>query len=205
MGTTHTIGTPAPPYAGGQVAQGGTLGLLGSRSVMNTPFSTTNYTSQLIENQQARTAADTLINNASVRATTGQNGFDDTLQIRGFPVPASDIGLNGLYGLVSSNRVPSYFVERIELLLGPGALINGIAPGGSVGGGVNIVTKRAALLLSDFAPVERSERSARHTRRSAQHADGQAGQGSFLAELDATLEARAVSADLERVIVAAKT
>ena len=143
MGTTHTIGTPAPAYAGGQVAQGGTLGLLGNRSTMNVPFSTTNYTSQLIENQQARTAADTLINNASVRATTGQNGFDDTLQIRGFPVPASDIGLNGIYGLVSSNRVPSYFVERIELLLGPGALINGIAPGGSVGGGVNIVTKRA--------------------------------------------------------------
>ena len=86
MGTTHTIGTPAPSYAGGQVAQGGTLGLLGSRSVMNVPFSTTNYTSQLIENQQGRTAADTLINDASVRATTGQNGFDDTLQIRGFPV-----------------------------------------------------------------------------------------------------------------------
>ena len=143
MGTTHTIGTPAPAYAGGQLAQGGTLGLLGNRSVMNVPFSTTNYTSQLIQNQQGRTAADTLINNASVRATTGQNGFDDTLQIRGFPVSASDIGLNGIYGLVSSNRVPSYFIERIELLLGPGALINGIAPGGSVGGGVNIVTKRA--------------------------------------------------------------
>jgi len=143
MGTSRTIGTPAPAYAGGQVAQGGTLGLLGNRSVMNTPFSTTNYTSQLMQDQQARTAADTLINNASVRASTGPNGFDDTLQIRGFPVPASDIGLNGLYGLVSSNRVPSYFVERVELLLGPGALINGIAPGGSVGGAVNIVTKRA--------------------------------------------------------------
>ena len=143
MGTTHTIGTPAPSYAGGQLAQGGTLGLLGNRSVMNVPFSTTNYTSQLIQDQQGRTAADTLINNSSVRASTGQNGFDDTLQIRGFPVSASDIGLNGIYGLVSSNRVPSYFIERIELLLGPGALINGIAPGGSVGGGFNIVTKRA--------------------------------------------------------------
>ena len=114
MGTTHTIGTPAPSYAGGQLAQGGTLGLLGNRSVMNVPFSTANYTSQLIQDQQGRTAADTLINNASVRASTGQNGFDDTLQIRGFPVPASDIGLNGIYGLVSSNRVPSYFVERID-------------------------------------------------------------------------------------------
>ena len=68
MGTTRTIGPPAPAYAGGQVAQGGTLGLLGSANVMNVPFSTVNYTSQLIENQQARTAADTLINDASVRA-----------------------------------------------------------------------------------------------------------------------------------------
>ena len=69
----------------------------------------------------------------------------------------------------------------------------------------NIVTKRTALLLSDFAPVARSERPARNTRRPAQHADSQAGQGSFLAQLDATLEARAVATNLERVIVAAET
>ena len=91
MGSTRTIGTPAPAYAGGQIATGGTLGLLGSTSVMNTPFSTTNFTSQLIENQQGRTAADTLINDASVRATTGANGFDDTLQIRGFQVGPEDV------------------------------------------------------------------------------------------------------------------
>jgi iron complex outermembrane receptor protein len=143
MGTTRTIGTPAPPYAGGQVAQGGTLGLLGSTNVMNVPFSTVNYTSQLIENQQARTAADTLINDSSVRTTTAGNGFSDEYQIRGFAVPSGDVGFNGLYGLVSSNRVPAQIIERIEVLKGPGALINGMAPGGSVGGGINITSKRA--------------------------------------------------------------
>jgi iron complex outermembrane receptor protein len=143
MGTTRTIGAPAPAYAGGQIAQGGTLGLLGSQSVMNVPFSTVNFTSQLIENQQARTAADTLVNDASVRATTGPNGFDDTFSIRGFAVGPGDVGLNGLYGLVAPNHVPSAIIERIELLKGPGALINGMAPGGSVGGGINILTKRA--------------------------------------------------------------
>ncbi|WP_245408743.1 TonB-dependent receptor [Variibacter gotjawalensis] len=143
VGTTRTIGAPAPAYAGGQVATGGTLGLLGSTSTLNTPFSTTNYTAKLIEDQQARTAADTLINDASVRATTASNGFDDTLQIRGFQVGPDDVGLNGLYGLAAPNHVPAQIIERIELLKGPGALINGIAPGGSVGGGVNIVTKRA--------------------------------------------------------------
>jgi iron complex outermembrane recepter protein len=143
MGTTRTIGAPPPAYAGGQVAQGGTLGLLGSSNVMNVPFSTVNYTSQLIENQQARTAADTLINDSSVRLTTAGNGFSDEFQIRGFPVASGDVGFNGLYGLVSSSRVPAQIIERIELLKGPGALINGIAPGGSVGGGINIVSKRA--------------------------------------------------------------
>lgn len=151
MGSTRTIGTPAPAYAGGQVATGGTLGLLGSTSVMNTPFSTTNFTSQLIENQQARTAADTLINDASVRATTAANGFDDTLQIRGFQVRPEEVGLNGLYGLVAPNHVQAEMIERIELLKGPGALVNGMSPTGAVGGNVNIVTKRAAE--QDFSRI----------------------------------------------------
>lgn len=69
----------------------------------------------------------------------------------------------------------------------------------------NIATKRAALLLSDFAPPMKSERSARHTHRPAQHADRETGQGSFLTQLDATLQARAVPADLQRVVVAAKS
>lgn len=140
---TATLHNLSEAHPGGQVARGGSLGLLGGRDVMDTPFSTVNYTSEVIEDQQARTAADTLINDPSVRLTTGSNGFDDTFQIRGFAVPSGDVGFNGLYGLVSSNRVPAQLVERVELLKGPGALINGIAPGGSIGGGINIVSKYA--------------------------------------------------------------
>ncbi|OYU90495.1 MAG: TonB-dependent siderophore receptor [Bradyrhizobiaceae bacterium PARB1] len=143
VGSTRTIGVPAPAYAGGQIATGGTLGLLGSQSTMNTPFSTVNYTAKLLEDQQARTIADTLINDASIRTTTQANGFSDEYTIRGYTVSSSDVGLNGLYGLVSSNRVPAEIVERLEVLKGPGALINGIAPSGSVGGSINITTKRA--------------------------------------------------------------
>ena len=69
----------------------------------------------------------------------------------------------------------------------------------------NIVTKRSALLLSDFAPPARSERSTGQARRPAQHADRETGQGSFLTQLDATLQARAVPADLQRVVVAAES
>jgi iron complex outermembrane receptor protein len=147
-----------PSYAGGQVAQGGSLGLLGTKSVMDSPFSTTSYTSELIEDQQGRTAADTLINDSSVRLTTGSNGFDDTFQIRGFSVSSTDVGLNGLYGLLSSNRAQAQYIERIELLRGPGALINGIAPGGSIGGAVNIITKRAGdLPLTRLTPMFMSD------------------------------------------------
>ncbi|WP_409565728.1 TonB-dependent receptor [Methylobacterium sp. E-045] len=137
------LGDLPPPYAGGQVARGGSLGILGTRDVLNTPFSTVNFTQQVIQDQQARTVADTLINDSSVRLTTGSNGFDDTFQIRGFDVPSQDVGLNGLYGLVPSNRVAAQYIERIELLKGPGAFMYGIPPGGSVGGSINIVTKRA--------------------------------------------------------------
>lgn len=131
------------PYAGGQVARGGGVGLLGPQNVMNVPFSTTNYTSVLLENQVARTVADVVVNDASVRMSTGSTGFDDTFQIRGFAVSATDVGFNGLYGLVSQNRVPAQLVERVEILKGPSALVNGIAPSGSIGGSINIVSKRA--------------------------------------------------------------
>ena len=40
-----------PPYAGGQVATGGQLGLLGNRSVMDTPFNQTSYTAKKVQDQ----------------------------------------------------------------------------------------------------------------------------------------------------------
>ncbi|WP_083851279.1 TonB-dependent receptor [Pusillimonas noertemannii] len=132
-----------PVYAGGQVAQGGGLGLLGAGNVMDTPFSTVNYTSELIEDIQARTLADIITNDASVRTTTSTGGFGEDFQIRGFSVGTGDVGMNGLYGLLSANRLPLEFIERVEVLKGPGTLMRGIPPNGSVGGSINVVTKRA--------------------------------------------------------------
>ena len=72
--STGTLGAPPAPYAGGQVATGGSLGLLGNRSVMNTPFNQTNYTAELIANQQARTVRDVLANDPSVRVIQPAGG-----------------------------------------------------------------------------------------------------------------------------------
>ncbi|GGX07734.1 TonB-dependent receptor [Pigmentiphaga litoralis] len=147
LGQVDVVGTSGaslqPPAPGGQVARGGSLGLLGTSDAMNVPFSTINFTSQAVEDVQARTLADIVVNDASVRLTTGTGGFDDTFTIRGLAVGAGDVAINGLYGL-SASRVPAQLVERVEILKGPATLINGIAPGGSVGGSINVVTKRAS-------------------------------------------------------------
>nr|WP_315251607.1 TonB-dependent receptor [uncultured Duganella sp.] len=129
--------------AGGRIARKGGLGVLGVGDVMDTPFSTMNYTSQLLEDQQARTLADVVVNEASVRTMTSTGGFSEDFQIRGFNVTSGDVGLNGLYGLSSSNRMPTALMERVEVLKGPGTLMYGISPNGSIGGNINIVTKRA--------------------------------------------------------------
>ena len=141
--TEKAIESLAKPYAGGQISKGGTLGFLGTKDTMDTPFSTINYTEELLLNQQARTLADVVVNDASVRLTTGSGGFDDPYQIRGFAVGSGDVGFNGIYGLISSSRVPAQLLERVEVLKGPGTFINGIPPGGSVGGSINVITKRA--------------------------------------------------------------
>ncbi|WP_371882661.1 TonB-dependent receptor [Caballeronia sp. S22] len=141
-GTAEAGDLPAP-YAGGQVARGGSIGVLGTSNVMNQPFDTTNYTEQMIRDTQARTIADVVTNNASVRTEQSSGGFGDVFQIRGFDVQPTDVALNGLYGMVSAARVPVNLLERVEVLEGPGSLMYGMGPGGSVGGAINIVTKRA--------------------------------------------------------------
>lgn len=135
--------TLSAPYAGGQVAQGGSLGLLGTNNVMDIPFSTLNYTSLQIDESQAYTLTNVITRDASVRATTSTEGFGENFQIRGFAVGSGDMSLNGLYGLLSSSHIPMAIVERVELLKGPGTLMRGIPPNGSIGGSANIVTKRA--------------------------------------------------------------
>lgn len=134
---------PPPVYAGGQVASGGKLGLLGNQDFMDTPFNITSYTAQTIEDQQARSLSDVLIADPSVRLSSARTNINEDFSIRGFPVPSQDVALNGMYGLSPYYRVPVEMAERIEVLKGPSALLNGMAPGGSVGGAINIVPKRA--------------------------------------------------------------
>jgi len=141
--STATTGELPAPYAGGQLATGGGIGVLGTSNVMDQPFNTTNYTEQAMQDIQARTLGDIVVNNASVRTQQSSGGFGDVFEIRGFDVQATDVALNGLYGMVSGAKMPVNLAERVEVLQGPGSLMYGMGPSGSIGGAINIVTKRA--------------------------------------------------------------
>jgi iron complex outermembrane recepter protein len=133
-----------PPYAGGQVATGGQIGLLGNRDVMDTPFNQTSYTAKKVQDQQAKTIREALIDDPSVRITRPDySPGADQVQIRGFLVDSSAYAYGGLFGILPTTSTMAEVAERVEVLKGPSTMLNGMPPGGYIGGTVNIVPKRA--------------------------------------------------------------
>ena len=133
------------PYAGGQVARGGRVGILGNQDMMDTPFSGTAYTNELIQNQQAKSVADVLQNDPTVRIARGFGNFQELYMIRGFNVYSDDMAYNGLYGLLPRQYVAAELLERVEVFRGASAFLYGAAPGNSaIGGTINVLPKRAA-------------------------------------------------------------
>ncbi len=131
-------------YAGDQVATGGRIGLLGSQDYMATPFNFIAYTRELIANQQAASVGEVLLNDPAVRVARGFGNFQQLYLVRGLPIYSDDMSYNGLYGLLPRQYLAVEFVERIEVLRGANAFLNGAAPGGSgLGGAVNVMPKRA--------------------------------------------------------------
>ncbi|MEX2334073.1 MAG: TonB-dependent receptor plug domain-containing protein, partial [Pseudohongiella sp.] len=131
-------------YAGGQVARGGRVGMFGNLDMMDSPFSGTAFTQDLMLDQQAVSVADVLQNDPVVRVAKGFGNFQELYMIRGFPVFSDDMTYNGVYGILPRQFVASEFLERVEVFRGASTFLNGAAPGGSsVGGSVNLVPKRA--------------------------------------------------------------
>jgi len=138
-------------YAGGQVATGSRVGLLGEKDFMETPFSTVSYTEAFIENLQARELSDILSATDPTVFNSGMRGeFRESYSIRGFASNSTDVQFNGLHGMAPIYRSSVEMLERVEVLRGPSAMLGGMPPGGSVGGSVNLLPKRATA-----APVAR--------------------------------------------------
>jgi iron complex outermembrane receptor protein len=141
---TALPGDLSPAYAGGQVATGAQVGVLGKQKIIDLPFSMTSYTSRLIEDQQAHTLADVVANDPAVRSAYGFGNFSENYIIRGFEVDANDVALNGLYGVTPRQLVDTGALERVDIFKGANAFENGAAPGGTgIGGNINLETKTA--------------------------------------------------------------
>lgn len=137
-------GALPPSFAGGQVARGGRLGLLGNRDYMQTPFSTASYTGKTIRDRQVISVGDLLTRtDPSVRAAIGSGNRYDAITIRGFRIENREFALNGLYGLVPDYRIDPAPLDRVEILKGPAAFLFGVPLNGGIAGTVNVVTKRA--------------------------------------------------------------
>lgn len=129
-------------YAGGQIARESSLGVLGKRDFMDVPFNVTSFSNQLIENQQANSVVDVIVNDPSVADLT-LSTVSQAWMIRGFKAQQQDTQLNGLYGVAPRFYGGTEYVDRVEVLKGVGALLSGMAPNGSLGGTINFIPKRA--------------------------------------------------------------
>ena len=132
------------PYAGGQVTTGGRIGLLGDKDFMETPFSTISYTERFMLNLQARDIQEVISKADPTVFMSGISGeSNESYSIRGFRSDVGDVTLNGLAGMAGYYRNLPEMFERVEVLKGPSALLNGMPPKGSAGGAINLVSKRA--------------------------------------------------------------
>ncbi|RFC63526.1 TonB-dependent siderophore receptor [Fulvimarina endophytica] len=138
---TGTIGTAPAPYAGGLVATGVRLGALGNKPFIDTPFSVSSFTNELIRDQQAQTLGEVVLNDASVRNDASAFSERDSFLIRGFSVTNLDTAFDGLFYVSNPRRSYLEGIEQVEIFKGPTALLSGGV--GRVGGTINLVPKRA--------------------------------------------------------------
>ncbi len=125
--------------------------LFGSQSLLDTPFSVSTLSAELIRDQQARTLTEITKNDPSVVATGSGNGFNDTVAIRGFA-----LGNGGNYfrdGLWFQNQVQTPFENKasVEILKGLSAIRYGFnAPGGIINYTVKRPTTEAVRSVEVF-------------------------------------------------------
>lgn len=131
-------------YPGGQVTTGGRVGLLGDKDFMETPFNTISYTEKFMADQQASDIQEVIAKTDPTVFMSGVSGeSNESYSIRGFRSEVGDVTLNGLAGMAGYYRNLPEMFERVDVLKGPSALLNGMPPKGSAGGAINLVSKRA--------------------------------------------------------------
>lgn len=131
---------------GGFASTKSTMGILGDKNVMDTPFSQVNITQKTIEtfggpNQPLQSV---LVNNPAVRVE-GTTLHND-ISIRGLKSTGTSMYLNGIPGLMTQFNAPIFMISDIQFISGPNSGITGIPStyeSSAAGGIVNFVSKKA--------------------------------------------------------------
>ncbi|MBN8831760.1 MAG: TonB-dependent receptor [Sphingomonadales bacterium] len=111
-----------------------------TRPVRDTPQTVTVLTNTVIEQQNLLTLRDMLstVPGITFGAAEGGTPPSDQINFRGFPA-GTDITQDGVRDSAAYNRSDSFNLEQLEVTNGANSVISGA---GSVGGSINIVTKR---------------------------------------------------------------
>lgn len=132
------------PIPGGYENRVATVGILGNKDVMDTPFQQDNLSQKTIETfgaDPSQASTSILVNVPSIR-TSSSTLYND-FSIRGQRADAYQFRINGVPGLLSQTNVPMNMIERVEVTSGPGLGITGVQARESAGGVIDLITKRA--------------------------------------------------------------
>ncbi|RZT36873.1 TonB-dependent siderophore receptor [Cupriavidus agavae] len=146
----HPVSDERDNYRGGAVS----LGVLGNRAPLDTPYSIEVVTRGLMDNQQAESLVDALRNDASVTPISNNiGGLSSQIAVRGVGLDLlSGRKVDGLNIFGWSGDLPLEHFEQIQLLKGAGGFLYGFAQPGGI---VNFIGKRPtdAPLRSGYASV----------------------------------------------------
>ncbi|MEM0984845.1 MAG: TonB-dependent receptor [Pseudomonadota bacterium] len=127
------------------VSNSTSIGTLGVRDIIDTPFSVNSYTEQLISNTNARNLTQIVARDPSISSNVNGAGFRDSFSIRGLSVDRFAILYDGIPGMTGSD---GYYrtnnLSSVEVFRGINAFNQGAATAifGGVGGTINLVPKR---------------------------------------------------------------
>ncbi|MEM0985102.1 MAG: TonB-dependent receptor [Pseudomonadota bacterium] len=119
------------------------VGVLGRLDVLDTPYSVTSYSQDLLSSQQAVNLYDVLENDPGISTSFNQFQGVDGFIVRGFEIFSSSVQINGLFGVSPTQTGSFVFADTVDVLRGPSSLLTGTGPGGQIGGVLSITTKRA--------------------------------------------------------------
>lgn len=111
-----------------------------TRPVRDTPQTITVLTNEVIEQQNLLTLRDVLstVPGVTFGAGEGGTGPGDNITFRGYSA-SNDITIDGVRDSSQYTRTDPFNLEQVEITNGANSVISGV---GSVGGNINIITKR---------------------------------------------------------------